>query len=459
MNFDDLVDEERAALRPDPRWIDFLQDLNCTDEVPIREGGAIPDGPSEFKRWVQTNLRPQKQQGYYVATLTLPLGDFTSDQARKLASLSRRFTGDTMRCTVEQNVAFRWLSGKDALDFWNELKSIGIAQAGAGTIVDVTSCPGTDTCKLGISASRGLAGEMKRRLHIVEDKLDPAVRALRIKASGCFNSCGQHHVADLGFLGVSRNVGGRKVPYFNVVVGGQWTHNAKQYGLVVGAVPSKHVPQAIELITEKFVQEKEPDESFQDFIHRQGKSAIRKLLKPISKPPSYEEDSSFYSDWRDPREYGIGDLGVGECAGEIVPFVEFGLQTSELELYEAQDLFDQGNWGGASTKAFASMVTAAKALVRHLGAQVRDEADDVVPAFRRELHETGIFHDKYAKGKFANYLLNTHDTKAYQNADEQTVHRLLDEARLFFEASHECYQRLAAAQALAKNETTSKNGK
>ncbi|NIS02495.1 MAG: nitrite/sulfite reductase, partial [Gemmatimonadetes bacterium] len=115
-------------------------------------------------------------------------------------------------------------------------------------------------------------------------------------ASGCFNSCGQHHVADIGFFGVSRNVGGRKVPHFNVVLGGQWTQNAKSYGMVVGAVPSKNVPQAVQMITKKFVDEREEDESFQDFIKRVGKFEIRKLLKPISKPPSYEEDPSYYSD-------------------------------------------------------------------------------------------------------------------------------------------------------------------
>ena len=147
----------------------------------------------------------------------------------------------------------------------------------------------------------------------------------------------------------------------------------------------------------------------------------------------------------------MGDLGVGECAGEIVPFVEFGLQESEQELYEAQDLFDKGESAAAAVKAFASMVTASKALVRHVGGQVRDEADAVVPAFREKLHDTGLFHNKFAKGKFANYLLKLHESKAYEGADPEIAHRTLDEARLFLEASHECYERLAAQQAAAKS--------
>ena len=450
--FKRLVAEERATLRPDPRWTQFLQDLHAGDEKPIRKPGALPtDGPREFMRWAETNLRAQKQEGYFVATVSMPLGDFTSLQGHQLCDLAERFTGDTMRCTVEQNVVFRWLSGADALAFWEGLGAIGLAEHGAGTIVDMTSCPGTDTCKLGISASRGLTGELRKRLTVMQDDLDPAVRALRIKASGCFNSCGQHHVADMGFLGVSRNVGGRKVPFFNVVLGGQWTENAKTYGVVVGAVPSKSVPDAIGILTEKFVAERGEGESFQDFVQRIGKGEIRKALKPVSTPPSYEEDPSFYSDWRDPREYGIGDLGVGECAGEIVPFVEFGLQESEQELYEAHDLFDKGDAPAAATKAFDSMVTASKALVRHVGGQVRDTADDVVPAFRTHLYDTGLFSDKFAQGKFAVYMLKLHKTREHLAADTETAHRILDEARLFLEASHACYERLAAQQAASKS--------
>ncbi len=455
--FQRLVDEERKLLRPDPRWTAFLEALHATDEKPIRPGAPLPsEGPEDFLRWTKTNLRPQAQDGYFTATVMLPLGDATTSQAFALAELARRTTGDAIRCTVEQNLAFRWLSGADALSFYEAIKGLGLHDAGAGTIVDVTSCPGTDTCKLGISASRGLAGELRKRLTVIQDDLDPEVKKLRIKASGCFNSCSQHHAADLGFLGVSRNVGGRKVPHFNVVVGGQWSHNAGSYGLVTTAVPSKNVPKAVELITGKYLAEREEGESFHTFVRRVGKSEIRKLLKPIAKPPSYEEDPSYYSDWGDPREYTIGDLGVGECAGEIVPFVEFGLQASEQQQHEAQDAFDSGNFGQAGTLAFQSMLTAAQALVRHLGPEVRDDADDIVKLFRTHLHETQLFWDPFAKGKFANYLLVLHDTKRYEAADSEIAHRTLDEARLFLEAAHACYVRLVARSAEAKLDAEAK---
>jgi sulfite reductase (ferredoxin) len=448
--FKELVAQERKTLRPDPRWTTFLDDLHVTDEQPVRNPGPIPsDAPASFQAWAKHNLRPQAQEGYYVAIVKMPLGDFTSTQSRALSDLARQYTGDSIRCTVEQNLAFRWLSGADAIAFYQALDALNLAEAGAGTITDMTSCPGTDTCKLGISASRGLTGELRKRLEAIKNDLPPPVEALRIKASGCFNSCGQHHAADIGFTGVSRQVGGRKVPHFNLVLGGQWTQNAKSYGLVVGAVPSKNIPKAVELITAHYMENREGDESFQAFIARVGKKDFRKVLAPIQKPPSYEEDPSYYSDWGDPREYNIGDIGVGECAGEIVPFVEFGLQEAEQQLHDAQDALEAGHAAIAAAGGFAAMVTAAKALVRHLDVQVKDDADDVVTNFKTHLHDTQLFHDPFAKGKFATYLLKMHADKSYENANDEIAHRTLDESQLFIEAAHSCYQRLTESAAAA----------
>lgn len=442
--FKRLVDEERKLLRDDTRWTEYLKDLSFTDEKPLRAGGDIPTSgrSAAFDAWAATNLRPQAQTGYYVATVTLPLGDYTPSQSRALGDLARKFTGDTIRLTVEQNLVFRWLSGADAIAFHAGLEAIGLGEAGAGTIADPTSCPGTDTCKLGISASRGVTGELRKRLKVLAPELDPAVKDLHIKASGCFNSCGQHHVADIGLMGVSRQVGGRKVPHFNLFLGGQWTENGKSYGMLVGAVPSKNVPKAVDLITQHYVHNKKPDESFQSFIARVGKKEFRAVLQQVQSVPSYDEDKSFYSDWGDPREYGIGDIGIGECAGEIVPFVEFGLQAATQELFEAQDHFEAGQFDVAATKGFHAMCTAAKALVRHVGGQVRDEPADAVVQFKKHLVDTELFFDPFVKGKFAAYFTKLAEEARYTTANKEFAHRTLDEVGHFIEASHACYERL-----------------
>src|SRR5204862_3557568 len=125
------------------------------------------------------------------------------------------------------------------------------------------ACPGTDTCKLGIASSRGLAGELRERLAAKSATLDQTIRNLRIKISGCFNSCGQHHVADIGFYGNSRNVSGFTVPHFQVMLGGQWSENAGSYALAMGSVPSKRVPDIVDRLTTKFIAEQQNVETFQ----------------------------------------------------------------------------------------------------------------------------------------------------------------------------------------------------
>src|SRR5690606_29556144 len=129
--------------------------------------------------------------------------------------------------------------------------------------------------------------------------------------SGCFNSCGQHHVADIGFLGVSRNVGGRRVPHFQLVVGGQWTENAQAYGVAIGAIPAKRVPQAVDRLTQAYAEGKQPGETYRQYVQRVGKKQVRALVEDLTQVPSYDEDPSFYTDWGDPREFTIGDMGVG----------------------------------------------------------------------------------------------------------------------------------------------------
>jgi sulfite reductase (ferredoxin) len=315
-----LVLEERKIMPEDPRWTGFLPDIDKHKEQPRRDPAFLNghQRPAGFDEWYHTNVYRQRQEGYAVAAVTLPLGDISSWQMRELADIARRFSGDNVRTTVEQNIVLRWISEADLPDLYRELNRIGLADLGAGTIVDVVACPGTDTCKLGIASSRGLAGELRRGLASRFFNLNEAVRNLRIKISGCFNSCGQHHIADLGFYGTSRTIGNRKVPHFQVVLGGKWQDNAGAYGLAICTVPSKRIPEVVEQITDRYIRERKGAETFQEFVGRVGKQQMRDMLEPLMHVPGYDTDSSLYSDWGDPRVYTIGDMGVGECAGEVV---------------------------------------------------------------------------------------------------------------------------------------------
>ena len=445
-----LVDEERPKLRDDIRWRDFLDEAHSFEEKPLCEpkalgAGSFADG---FEEWRASNAMPQRQAGYVVATVKLPLGDATADQMRALAVMARKYTRETIRATVEQNFVFRWVSEADLPELYTDLQRSGLAQSGANTISDITSCPGTDTCKLGISSSRGLAGELSQQLHAIRKKIPAEVSGLRIKASGCFNSCGQHHIADIGFLGVGRKVGRHRMPHFQLVIGGQWSHNGASYGLAVGAVPSKRVPQVVERVTDAYVKDRVANESFQAYVNRIGKLKIRDMLKDLMVLPAFEEDPGLYSDWGDPREYTTGDMGVGECAGEIVPFVQFGLAASERVAFDAQIKLDEGDPSGAAELAYKAMLEAAKAVTRERYQNIGDDADEVAREFRKYMVDTQLFRDPYAGDKFSHYFFKAHGESSKGVAGEQARQRV-QEAQLFIEAAHACVERMDKAQAEA----------
>ena len=441
--FKELVLEEREKLLTEPEWTAYLSDINAYDETPLKEGqplnGAVP--PEGFDRWYATNVHPQKQGGYVVVTVTLPLGDITSDQFRALADISRRFVKDTIRTTVEQNIVLRWVREADLPELYTELRKIDLGDAGAGTIVDVTACPGTDTCKLGIASSRGLAGELRNRLVEKSFQFDEAIRNLRIKISGCFNACGQHHISDIGFYGISRKVQGYTVPHFQVVLGGQWVENAGSFGLAVGAVPSRRIPDVVTVITDRYLQDRSNGESFQDFIRRIGKSEVKKLLDDLTQVPPHDIDSSYYSDWGDPREFTIKDMGVGECAGEVISVVEFGLSASDREVFEAQIQLDSGEFQKATQMAYSSMLRAAQALVKTQNVDISDDEEEIISEFRERLCNTELFYDTYARAKFANYLFKAKKRPTVEYTQD-IAHRRIEEAQLFIEAAYSCYGKM-----------------
>jgi sulfite reductase (ferredoxin) len=447
--FRELVREERQILPFDPRWTEYIQEAQAEfAEAPLKPAVDVPElvlintangSGAELQKWLRSNTRPQRQAGYVTVIVALPLGDITADQLRSLADIARRYTRETVRTTVEQNIVIRWVSKADLPDLYKALHAAGLGDGGAGALVDITSCPGTDTCKLGISSSRGLAAELRKRVSEKSFTSDQAVQDLHIKISGCFNSCGQHHVADLGFYGVSRTIAGYAVPHFQVVLGGQWEKNAGSYGLPVLAVPSKNIPKVVSRLTERYVADRNKGETFKDFVTRTGKAQLKNLLEDLSKPPA--GDRSYFSDWGDPREYTLGDMGQGECAGEVVSALDFGLAAAERELFEAQLAHETGDADRAGKGALLAMLTAAKALVQVEKSDISNDPDEIVAEFRKRYYETQVFFDPFAGGKFANYLFDA-VRKAGQAHDSESSRYLMEEAQLFIDAAYSCSNRL-----------------
>lgn len=446
-----LVLEERKILPHDDRWTAYLKDLDKFQEKPKQAAGEIPQKDlggelqKHYQRWLETNLRPQKQEGYVTVTIPLPLGDITPKQLRDLADIVRKYTHDTIRTTVEQNFVLRWISKANLPELYQDLVKAKLDGIEAGHILDIVACPATDTCKLGIASSRGLAGELRKRLAEKNFQMEEAIKDLHIKVSGCFNSCGQQHLADLGFYGVGRKVNGYMVPHFQVVLGGQWENNGGSYGLPIVAIPSKNIPEVVDRISNRYLKERTANEAFKDFVQRIGKVEIKKTLEDLTKPPSFEEDPSYYSDWGDPRVYSTGDVGVGECAGEVVNLIDFDLAQAEREVFEAQVLLDAGKAQEAAEKAYWSMLHAAKGLVKTQFLDVKEEAEEIVQEFKKRFYDTELFFDPFARGKFAQYFFATHQ-KAGQNFDHESAHHTIEEAQLFIEASHSCNLRMSTSQ-------------
>ena len=440
-----LVAEERAALPFDPRHTALVgEDLpdvvgrGLKPGEPLDPDTPLPDG---YVAWARTNVRPQRQEGYRVVTLPLPLGDLTSAQARAVADIARTYCGDNVRTSVEQDLVLRFIAEADLPALYEALVAADLHLPGAATMKNVTACPGTDTCKLGIASSRGLAGVLRDRL--ADRELPLAVENLAVKVSGCFNSCAQHHIADIGFYGNSRGIDGRRVPHFQVVLGGRRARNADTYGMGVGAVPSKNAPAVVDAITEEFLAGRDGDESFHDWTQRLGKRGLRAVIEPFMEIPRFEDQPDFFVDHADARAYSMGDLGVGECAGEVVSLFGIEVVRAEAEVFEAQVALDESDAVAAEEHAYTAMLLGARALVRTEFIDVTDDPQDVVREWKERFYDTELFFDRFAKGKFGRYLLERHADPT-PSGDPATAARRVEEAQLFVEACHTADARITA---------------
>ncbi len=444
--FRDLVLHERETLKADPAWTDWLASVRDEYELPLTNPNRQQAAPEEgFDKWQQTNVYRQRQPGFAAVSITLPLGDLSSYQMRQLASVCRCYVRDTIRTTVEQNILLRWVHESDLTALHRDLVAIGLGDPGAQTIVDVTACPGTDTCKLGIASSRGLTAELREHLAAKNLQYDATINGLRIKVSGCFNSCGQHHLAEIGFYGVGRTINNYKVPHFRVLLGGRWNGNGKDFGLSIGAVPSKRIPETVDRLIDRYLHDRNRGEHFTDFVARIGKKEVKAMLQDLMVVPPPEVDPALYTDWGDARRFTIGDIGVGECAGEVVSLADFGLAAAENEVFEAQLLLDDGHASRAAAKALDAMLTAAQGLIKTQDPDISNDTVKIVAGFRDRFYDTQLFFDPFAGGKFARYLFVAYES-ANDNPTLELAHQRVEEAQLFIEAAHACQARLLEAQ-------------
>ncbi|MDQ6804085.1 MAG: nitrite/sulfite reductase [Actinomycetota bacterium] len=276
---------------------------------------ATPNGDSrEFGRFLETNVRPQRQPGFSTVEVKITRGDLDPEQLRGLAKIMREHTGSSARTTVHQNLVLRWVRDESVYELWQGLQELGLGDAGADEITDVVSCPGTDSCKLGITSSMGLNQAIQERL--VQLELDDELtRRIHVKMSGCPNGCGQHHIASIGFYGASIKVGEHTVPAYIPHIGGAYEGGDVRYGQRLRArLPAKRVPEAVERWIRFYESDRSEGEEWGAFVDRVGTAEFESRVKDLTLPVEFSlENMNTFIDWSRKAPFEV-QRGEGECA-------------------------------------------------------------------------------------------------------------------------------------------------
>lgn len=382
-----LVEAERHAVQfnPDTDLPEIREEQGS--ELPLWSAEMSYSKDTTFNSWVKTNVFPQKQAGFVAVYIHVPLGDFTSRQARELAKLMEEKSIPEMRFTISQNIQLRFVNPEQLLLVYETLKRLNLHQNGFNSLADITACPGTDTCNLGISNSTEVALELESFIRSEYPGLIPEA-GIRIKISGCMNACGQHSLAQIGFHGSSIKTKVGTLPALQVLLGGGVGRIAEK----VIKIPSKRVLKVIQFILNDYLVHHETEEDFAGYYDRQGNHYFYQLLKPLADLEYVEEQE--YLDWGQEQRFSTA-IGVGECAGVILDLAGTLLLDAEEKRINAQEAWLDKRYADAFYFSYSAGIHAAKAaLIRqdircntHQGI-IQDFEDKLAASFG---YEAGAF--------------------------------------------------------------------
>ncbi len=357
--FRDLVNQEQNAIEFKSVAIDadaYVASKPVSVEAPKVD---IKDQKA-FELWKSTNLIPQKQAGYVAIGIKVLLGDFYTDKARLLADLVDKYAAGEIRLTLRQNIVIPFVKEDLVPFFYTELEKLGFSEAGYNKAVDITACPGTDTCNLGIASSTGIAGELER---VIKTEYPQYLENsdVVIKASGCMNACGQHNMANIGFQGMSVRTPDKLVaPALQVLIGGGNLGDGNgQFADKVVKVPSKRGPEALRRILNDF-QANANGKSFVEYYKVTGERYYYDLLNDLQDVTNLTQED--FIDWGSNEKYEK-EIGIGECAGVVIDLIATLFFESEEKIENAQEAFNNKVYSGAIYHAYTSMVNSAKAML------------------------------------------------------------------------------------------------
>jgi sulfite reductase (ferredoxin) len=361
--FREKVEEERAKLKVDPRWNDFLNEI---DETPPKRNPNIPlasegvEADSSYKEWKDSCVLPHEHEGYCMVNIGIHNGDITSDTARALADITEIFSASDIRISISQNLILRWVPADALPALYCALKEIDLVNLGPETFTDITACPGADTCRLGITSAKGLADTLTKGMKNGLGEFKELSKDLKIKISGCPNACAQHVSANIGFQGASLAKEGRNVPAEQVFVGGGLYGDDTKLATSIIKVATRNAPKVVKKLLELYRDEKDGNEHFDSVMERLGRDRIKEEIKEFAQIPSFEEDPSFYQDWGHEEEKFELQKGIkGECAGATIEEKIPTFSDAEKRIQQAEALLKHGEYNTSIMEAYHSCAASA----------------------------------------------------------------------------------------------------
>ena len=333
----------------------------------------------QFQAWARDSVIDHKLSGFRGVHVRIKLGDLTAARARGMAEVARQFSSCQLRISIDQNIYLPWVREEELSNLYAALAELSLAERGVGTIADVTTCPGSDTCRLGIASAKGLGSELGVKLGdalvgafgvaITDSSSQPTdanlhaelVRPLQIKVSGCPNGCAQHSIANIGFYAAALSREDRSVPAYFVTLGGQTAPDSAQFGSLLGKFPAKNCVTLTETLLRLYEKEKLPAEEFNAFLSRTGTNRLKEILEPLRHVPSFETDPLFYEDYGHEHESFAVRRGIkGECAGSTVAESLPTIEAAREWLAQAEALIYHKEYGEAGLAAYEAAATAAR---------------------------------------------------------------------------------------------------
>lgn len=355
-----LAKEERIALKVKTYPIN----RNIVPEPALPAETVYPaveiSNPLRYEQWLATNVFEQKQSGFYGVYIKVPVGDIPSNTARALVDAIKPFVSDEIRVTQNQGLLLKFVRKEALPGLYENLLALDLAAPGFDSVADVTTCPGTDTCNLGISNSMTLSKVLE---DVIYNEYEDLVfnRDIKIKISGCMNSCGQHGLAHIGFHGSSLKAGLKVLPSVQVLLGGGTVGNGVgRAAEKVIKVPAKRATHVLRAVLNDYKTNSVGGETFHAYYDSKGKDYFYQLLKPLADLSTLTEDE--FVDWGHQETFATA-IGVGECAGVVIDLVATLLYECEEKLEWANGAYAKGLWADAIYHSYNTMISGAKALL------------------------------------------------------------------------------------------------